>query len=378
MKLQSSLLAMAATSALVSSAYSQTVIDITGSTAGRSAVHSQIWALLGTGKTCAWHTISGSGTSASNADRVIYKGTYGGNAVIIRTYWTGSAAGVRDVSNAPQINNGYFATTTDTTAGTTSTGVQITTPVLAPASAETVSEIGFSDVFQSSTPYTTNTLVMDDKVGVIPFKFFKNKGASIKLTNVTPGLHRTLYGALGEAPLSLFTGDSADNGTTIYATGRDGDSGTRITCLAETGTGVFATINQYTGTVTGGVASLTFVGNGGFASGSGVSGLLKGTYPTGIILGYLGASDWSTAVSGGATELAYNGVTLGANSALIQNGLYSFWGYLHQSRMTLAGTSLNFYNDLKTNLLAAPGTGLVLIGTMNVERAADGAPITPL
>jgi hypothetical protein len=373
MKLKTSLFAMAATSALVGSAYSQTVIDVTGSTAGRSAVHSQILALLSS-ETLAWN----GGSNAAGATRVIYKGTYLGNPVIVRTFWSGSAAGVRDIANAPQLNNSYFATSTDTSAGTTSAGVNVPSPTLAAASAETVSEIGFSDVFQTSTAFTSNTLVQEDSVGVIPFKFFKNEGASASLTNVTPGLHRTLYTGLGEAPLSLFTGNSGDAGTTVFATGRDEFSGTRITCLAETGTGVFATLSQYTGTVASNVATLTYVGNGGFASGSGVSTLLGGTYAGGTILGYLGASDWTTAVSGGAVEVAYNGITLGTNSDLIRNGQYSFWGYLHQFSMTLTGTTATFYGDLKTNLLGAPGTGLILINSMNVERAADGAPITPL
>jgi hypothetical protein len=372
MKHKTSLLTLAATTVLAGSAYSQTVIDITGSTAGRSAVHTQILALL-SGETLAWN----GGSSASGATRVIYNGTYGGNSVTIRTFWSGSAAGVRDVSNQVQLAASYFDKTTDTSAGTTAAGVNIPSPTLAPASAETVSEIGFSDVFQSSTAFTTNTLVDETKVGVIPFKFFRNNGSSSLLTNMTPGLHNNLYKALGEAPLSMFTGNAAQSGITVYATGRDEFSGTRITCLAETGAGVFSTLNQYTGTVTSGAATLNFVGNGGYASGSGVSGLLSATYSGGIIVGYLGASDWATAVSGGAQELAYNGVTLGANSDLIRNGQYSFWGYLHQSRMTLTSTSLTFYNALAAALKLAPGSGLVLEGTMNVERAADGAAITP-
>ena len=372
MKNKTSLLTLAATTVLASSAYSQTVIDITGSTAGRSAVHTQILALL-TGETLAWN----GGSNAAGATRVIYNGSYAGNPVIVRTFWSGSAAGVRDISNQPQLAASYFDKTTDTSAGTTAAGVNIPSPTLAPASAETVSEIGFSDVFQSSTAFTTNTLVNQTAVGVIPFKFFRNEGSSALLTNVTPGLHNNLYKGLGEAPLSMFTGNVLDT-SLVYATGRDEFSGTRITCLAETGAGVFAGLNQYTGVLTGNaVTTFTFVGNGGYASGSGVATLLGGTYSGGAILGYLGASDWSSAVTNGAVEVAYNGVTLGANSDLIRNGQYSFWGYLHQSRMTLTGTSLSFYNALSGALELAPGTGLILNASMNVERAADGAAITP-
>lgn len=370
MKLKTSLMATALL-ASAASAYSQTVIDITGSTAGRSAVHAQILALLD-GETLAWN----GGSSAAGATRVIYKGTYLTRPVIVRTFWSGSAAGVRDISNAPQLANSYFATTTDTTAGTAPNGIQVTTPVLAPASAQTVSEIGFSDVFQTSTAFTANTLVQEDQVGVIPFKFFKNDGAPASLTNITPGQFRTLYTGLGEAPLSLFTGVATDT-STVFATGRDNLSGTRITALAETGTGVFSVLSQYTGTVTGDIVTLTPAGDNGFTSGSGVAGLLAGKYGAGSIIGYLGASDWNTAVTGGATELSWNGVLLGSNNALIENGAYSFWGYLHQSSMTLTGDTATFYNQLRDNLRAAPGNGLILTSAMKVERAADGAQITP-
>lgn len=372
MKTKASIAALAALAATAGSAYSQTVIDITGSTAGRSAVHSQILALLSN------ETFAYSGSSASGATRAIYKGTFNNEQVIIRTYWSGSAAGVRDISNAPQLNNLYFATSTDTAAGSTSTGVAIANPVLAPASPETVSEIGFSDVFQTSTAFTTNTLVQQDPVGVIPFKFFKNDGAPAALTNITPGQFRTLYTSTGDGPLSLFTGNAAHT-SRVYVTGRDEFSGTRITALAETGAGVFSTLSQFMGTVDGSDnITPSFAGNNGFTSGSGVAGLLAGKFSGGAFIGYLGASDWNTATTGGATEIAFNGVTLGSNSALIHNGAYSFWGYLHQSSMNLTGVTATFYDALKANLLAAPGTGLILIGDMKVERAADGAPITPL
>lgn len=375
MKPQATLLAAAITAAIASSAHAQTVIDITGSTAGRSAVHTQILGLL-QGETLAWN----GGSSASGATRVIYKGTYDGSPVIVRTFWSGSAAGVRDVANRPQLANAYFDVSTDTSAGTTSAGVNIASPVFATGE-NTISEIGFSDVFQTSTAFTSNPLVQEDSVGVIPFKFFKNEGASAGLTNVTPGLFRALYGSLGELPLSMFTGIAADAGRTVYATGRDEFSGTRITTLAETGAGVFAGVNQYQATPANNViSSLTFVGNNGYSSGSGVSTMLGGTFADGDIIGYLGASDWGTAVSGGATELAYNGVLLGTAANYedkIRNGQYSFWGYLHQSSMTLTGTTADFYDDLRDGLLASPGNGLVLISSMNVERAADGAAIIP-
>lgn len=371
MNTKASLLATAASLALFGSATGQTVIDITGSTAGRSAVHARILDLL-EGETFSW---SGN-ANVTSANRAIYKGTYGGSPVIIRTFWSGSAAGVRDVANSPQLADSFIDK------NTVPTGAVIATPVLAPASAETVAEIGFSDVFQSSTSFTTNTLVDEVSVSVLPFVFMKNDGAPARLTNVTPNQFRALYTGLGEAPLSLFTGVAADSATTVFASGRNNESGTRITVQAETGTGVFATLAQYTGT--GDPAALTFVGNDGYSSGGNVATLLGATLPAGrALIAYVGISDGNTAAGLGAQYLTYNGVAYSEDA--VRNGQYSVWGYLHQFSMDISAATLgdggvtqNFHNALKTAMINNPGSGTIGISTMNVERAADGAVITPL
>ncbi|RYD28931.1 MAG: hypothetical protein EOP87_19035 [Verrucomicrobiaceae bacterium] len=370
MNTKASLLATALGLAMFSSASGQVVIDVTGSTAGRSAVHGRIINLL-TGVTFSWN----GNASVTSATRAIYKGTYDGKAVTVRTFWSGSAAGVRDVANAPQLAASYFDK------ATTPTGAEITSPVLAPASAETVSEIGFSDVFQSSTAFTANPLADESSVAVLPFLFMKNDGAPAVLTNVTANQFRALYTALGEAPLSLFTGNIAHNSTTVYATGRNNESGTRITVQAETGTGVFAQLAQYQGT--GDPATLSFVGNGGYSSGGNVSTLLGATLPAGqALIGYIGVSDGITAAAGGATYLTYNGVAYSEEA--VRNGQYSMWGYLHQFSRNISGATLGdggttqlFYNSLRAGLISTPGSGTIGIETMKVERAADGATITP-
>lgn len=371
MKTKLSLIATAATMALFSSANGQTVIDITGSTAGRSAVHSRILALLGTTSTYAY---SGN-ASVTSASRAIYKGNFGagGPSVIIRTFWSGSAAGVRDVANQLDLASSYIDKATATVVG----GTLIASPVLAPASAETRSEIGFSDVFQSSTAFTTNTLVDEESVAVIPFVFMKNEGAPELLKNVTSSQFRALYTGIGEAPLSLFTGVVSDPEITVYATGRNNESGTRITVAAETGSGVFATLAQFDGT--GDPATLAFQGNGGYSSGGNVATLLASTLPAGkALIGYVGTSDATTAATNGAQYLSYNGSTY--SPAAVQNGQYSLWGYLHQFSMDLSGSPVTqqFYDALKQSMLDNPGSGTLGIGSMKVERSADGAMVTPL
>ncbi len=372
MKTKTSLIATAATLALFSSAKGQIVIDLTGSTAGRSAVTTQVQALLA-GEAAAW---AGNASVNSANKAIFYGGTFNGTPVTIRTFWTGSAAGVRDVADAPQLNNSYIAKTYATP------GRNDSAP-LAAASAETVSEIGFSDVFQSSTEFTANPLAQEDSVSVLPFVFVKNDGAPAGLTNVTSEGFKALFTGLGTAPMSLFTGIAADSSTTIYSTGRNNESGTRITTLAVTGTGVFANLTQYQGT--GDPATLTpfgavpgfTAGQNGYPSGGNVATLLSATLPAGrALIGYVGTSDGNTAVAGGATFLTYEGVAYSPTA--VYNGQYPFWGYLHQSSQSLSGVTQTFYEALRDALIANPASGTLAPGLMNVERAADGAVITPL
>jgi hypothetical protein len=359
------LLALTATA----QAQTPTVIDITGSTAGRGATHTAILAVL-SGETYAFDGT----TTAGSATRAIYKGTAAGNTYTIRTYWAGSVNGVRDVARATQQTN-FFATTVNGTAA--GQNINPATP-LASASAESAPEIGFSDVFQTSTEFTSPNLVVEDEVGIIPFKWFKNKDASANLTNLTNLQARALYGSLGELPLSIISGQAGDSGTIVYATGRNSDSGSRITMMAEAGYGVFNQVNQYTFTSSGGVITgSTFSGNNGYSSGGNYNvAVLGSTWASGIVVGYLGSSDWSGAAGAGAAELTWNGVPYSVPN--VQNGAYTAWGYLHQNRMNLSGAALTFYNLLRDSLRANPGSVLIKDdATMLVKREGDGAPVFP-
>lgn len=379
MKLKTSLLVTAATMAFAGSSSAQAIIDITGSTAGRSTVDATIKAEL-VGETVAWYNIdpAKNTTSSSSCDGAIYKGgTLGGVPVTVRTFWSGSAAGVRDVSGQLQLNNKFLATTV-TPAGAELEGVNI---VLAPASTNTVAEFGFSDVKQTATDYQASPLVDQESVLVIPFRFVASESMPAGVTNITSQQAVTHFTKGGETPLSLFTGNAGDVGTLVYALGRDDDSGTRITALAETGAGVFTQMSQYLGTVTGTEPGATlaigaFVGNGGYASGGDLQARLSASGP--LAISYLGISDASTALGNGAKALTYNGTAY--STAAVQNGSYTYWSYYQQIRMGLpAGPALNLYNTTKTNLKAlATGTSTIKLTDMKVERAADGATVTPL
>jgi len=376
MKIKASLMATAASMAFVASSSAQAIIDISGSTAGRSTVDATIKAAL-TGETVAWYNASSTKntTSSSSCDGAIYKGgtmLIGGVAtpVTVRTFWAGSASGVNYVSNQIQLDNKFLATSI-TPGGIELEGAAI---VLAPASADTVSEFGFSDVKQSATPYQSTLLSEvgeEESVYVIPFRFVAS--ASCTFTNITSQQAVAHFTKGGTTKLGLFTGGTET--TLVYAMGRDNDSGTRITAFAETGAGVFTLASQYTGTVTSGVlGSMVNVGDGGYASGGDLASRLGGTGT--LAVGYLGLSDATTAITAGAKALTYNGVAF--SNAAVQNGSYTFWSYYQQIRNELpAGPALSLYETVKAALIALPsGSSSVKLTDMLVERQADGATVT--
>lgn len=349
----------------------QTVIDITGSTAGRSAVHSAIRTVLSN------ETFAYNGNNLNAASKAIFKGDISGTPVIVRTAWSGSAAGVRDVAQ----NNAsvWFPNTAINTVSANNTAIS-----MANNSANTVrdvAEIAFSDVFQSSTIYTSPGLT-DDYSGIIPFKFYASADAPADLTNITPLQARYLW-ANGYVPLALLTGDANDQATFAFATGRDPESGTRITTMAEIGYGVFGAVQQYEPTISGGAVTAVTLwpagtyseGNGGYSSGSSVkTAISANAFSNSLgLISYLGSSDWNPT---GNKELTYNGVAYSADN--VKQGKYSFWGYLHQMRhSSLSGTSLTFYNSLLT-AVRADVTWLVKTTDMSVSRASDGGLINPL
>ena len=356
----------------------QTVIDITGSTAGRSAVQKAIQTVL-SNETFVFNT----GKTITNCDKSLFKGDIGGTPVIVRTSWSGSAAGVRDV--AQNNSSVWFANTAINTVALNNTAINLNNSTA--NTVQDVAEIAFSDVFQSSTIYQTPALV-DDTAGIIPFKFFASADAPLPVVDGTPGLTdittlqaRFLWGS-GYIPLAMFTGVSADQTTYIYATGRDPESGTRITTMAEIGYGVFGAVQQYQPTiVSGAVTSValwpagTYIeGNGGYSSGSGVKPALEANafVNSNGLISYLGSSDWSSV----AKELTWNGNSYSAANVI--EGKYTFWGYLHQFRhSSLSGTSLTFYNSLLT-AVRSDTSWLVKTSDMKVARSSDGGLVNPL
>lgn len=357
--------------------HAQTTVRITGSTAYRGATHTAITKIFAPGFTYAY-----TGATLGGAGAAIFTGTVGGQDVIIKTSWSGSVGGVQTVSNSLPVK--FLPNDTAQSTGGTSGAPNPNTS--GNPSESSIPDVAMSDTFQNSTVFNVTTLI-DQVVGVVPFKWVASNGAPGNVTNVTPQLAQNLW-QNGSIALSLFTGQSPDEGTKVYATGRDPDSGTRLTAFAESGIGVNAVVAQYKPTISSGavtgytpypqqtVNGITFPeGQGGEASGGTLATNMTATTTasTGYSVTYLSTGDANTAITGGAKELQYNGVTYSLPA--LQEGLYTFWGYEHlMYRSTLAGTTKTVADTLANQIKTVDAT--VLLSGMRVTRPTDGGLVT--
>jgi hypothetical protein len=376
-------------------ARAQTVVHITGSTAFRSAVHNAITQILQPGFTYGY-----SGSTFSSASQAIFTGTAYTNGinVIIKTSWSGSLAGIETVSQAVPSTVGTFLTnTTPQSTGGTSGAPAVYDPPLIP-------EVCMSDGFQATSQYPFPVL-QAHTVGVVTFKFLRNAAAPSSLTNMTPLLAQALW-INGSLPLSMFTGNSNDVNTIVYAIGRDPDSGTRKTAFLETGVQTFVAnlnptiVEQYQPTNASGVVNkanpgailgqapwpaetvdnISFVlGDAGYSSGGDLAWAMRASSPF-IYVTYLGLSDSATAEAGGAVELSYNGIPY--SDAAVQNGQYTYWTYEQLDYLPSYGTTDANGKALADSLAAqiistnAAAVG-ELLSTMHVTRQQEGGPVTP-
>ena len=368
------ILSFSIATAITAGADAQTVVTITGSTAFRSATHNAIKNVLTSSGT---PSIAHTGASLSSASQAIFKGSIAGNQVIIKTGWSGSVAGVQTVSKGIAVN---FLSNTVIVDGAT-------TPSVATGTESLVPDVAMSDTFQSATPFTSPVL-NDQTVGVIAFKWVASKGSPAGLSNMTQQLAQALYGN-GSLPLAFFTGTTADKTATVFATGRDPLSGTRLTAFAESGVGVAATVVQYKPTITSGavtshvvwpaetVNAIAFAeGNSGYTSGSSLVTTMQATTSAigGYYVSYMGVSDADSAIAGGAVELNWNGVQYSLSN--VKEGKYTFWGYQHlMYQSTLAGTKKTVADAIANQIKNVDSP--ILLSDMKVERPADGGLIAP-
>jgi hypothetical protein len=377
MKKYMSALAAIAALAIASSATAQTItIRITGATAFRKAANNSIKNILNPG-----YTYGFAGTSLDSAGKAQFQGTtiVGNIPVDIKLLWIGSAGGIQCL--AQDINQSGWLAATNLTSGSGTSGLSGPTD-------SGVADAAFSDAFQGSTLFTTPQLT-DNILGVIAFQWTRNvNAAAAGISNMTPLQAQALLAA-GIMPLSQLDGNSANQGIIAYVTGRDPDSGTRVTTFAETAFGVFTPPVQYEMLGTSGTnGSVTSIrpwpaatvlgipypeGQSGYASGGTMAGWMNTPNPD-VFLGYMSTDDAAKLPAN--QRLTWNGVPYSADA--IRQGLYTFWSYEHLLwRTSLSGSKLTFLTQLTTRLhdVDAALSG-VLLSTMAVGRSVEGGAVT--
>jgi hypothetical protein len=134
----------------------------------------------------------------------------------------------------------------------------------------------FSDAFVQSTQFANATnftsfpnggTIPNGVVGIIPFAWVKGpQGAGVtaaqynRLTNITTDQASELL-LSGAIPLAMLTGNAADAGVDVVLSGRNNDSGTRFSEMAEAGLPESTSITQYGFTTSG-----SFINAFGFAT----------------------------------------------------------------------------------------------------------------
>jgi hypothetical protein len=421
MKLLKLMTYVAAGLALVNSSRADTTLHITGSTAFRSATHNAIKHIFSGGTLkYAWIQNAAGNATESNSSAVMYQGTVAGLAgtTTIKTHWSGSEAGIQAVAG------GFNVTFLPDSTTVTAAGNQLDSSTA--LSESVVPDVSMSDTFQASSNFKAGTskgsppfgtyrnlsghttgLPAGNVVGIVPFKFVASDDAPGSVTNMTSQIARALF-STGKVPLSMWTGNANDQDVHAFAIGRDIDSGTRLTALAETGLGALAVVKQYeplkggvravtngTGATGDGVAVDTLttsdlwpsetingiteaVGNGGYNSGGTVALVLANhTAANQFMVSYVSVSDAGTATSNGANELTFNGFSFDANG--IAQGEYTFWGYEHLYYSPIgvpAGTKKQLADKVALQIFNtdAPAPHY---NDMAVSRKTDGAVVLP-
>jgi hypothetical protein len=424
---------------LATSVFADVTVDITGATAFRAATLLAIKAKFDASGVAYQYSHDQASGAFSGATKSLWKGSFPGVAGIttIRTSFNGSVEGIRALVDSPASDPSYYTDIAGNliTAAAIGGGETFTTTVgFLKTSATAQSEIAFSDVSKAVTPYASIGLQPSSPaVGVVVFTMLTNEGSAI--TNVTAQQFRALAGS-GFQPLSLFTGNAADNTTNVFLTGRNDGSGTRTTYMAETGVGVTTVIKQYVTNVSTSTALTTIqlvpaggvndpalpgqlaanastvwsqdvAGNGGYSSGSTLRTDMGKTGAAVTVLDELGndafgapvradlvtwlsLNDAVTARGNGAVICGYNGVKLtdiaaagstmsAADKAKVTEGVYTAWSFQQMYRRNdiTAGDAKTVYDGIKAAIPANLGAAGIALTDMHVGRPGDGGTVAP-
>jgi hypothetical protein len=361
---------LALTSASVASA--QTVIRVTGSTAFRAAVVSAEVAVAGGTAKGVWYPTSAAATKISNAQYSVVFGT----TYTFENNWTGSIAGFEAVTdgaakvNFPtgsDVSSPVACTAASLTSGSAAGGGSqsaITSSSSVPFDSNQAADIALSDVAAdlASTVSALGDPVVNTPtevtaggtigIGIVPFVFVFNASsdvlASHTFTNgqfsMDPQKFTYFYGTSNlpvkykngayssggpVGTLSFFTSANADRGITVYPMGRDIDSGTRASALAETG----YTLNGSGFVAANGLLKQYFPYNAVASATTGnTSAYANGSYGNGSGSGCIGNDSSATGAIAAFQETP--AVTYDSYSMLLGNSGYYAGGNLAQAVST--------------------------------------------
>jgi hypothetical protein len=359
---------------LASLASATQYVYITGSTAGRGIVYDT---LVDSGKVfdAAPTVLYSGGSSARGGTYVNFRGAVSGVDTIIKAHWSGSEGGIGDLVGSPATETFL---TDDGSATTDSQAV----------------DLAFADNHKN---YSKNSKasITGAMVGIIPFKWVKQKGSAAGLTNVNDAAIRVALTA--NAKLALFTGVSTDT-TYVYVSGRDNNSGTRVNALGECGYGIFNTVGQIQTDSTGAMVTQSdsgiagdygYSGGGSLASQMGydlsqATSIDNGPLGDGVshfsVIAYLGKGDADTAVANGGTVLSYNGIPY--SIAAIKEGQYTFWGneYLYKKNTGLSTIAGTVYTKLVNSTTGVPAhcDDSTMINPSNMHATRTGPTTDPI
>lgn len=369
----------------------QTSIYICGSTAFRANAYRSIKAMFDGGAP----THENSLTKGAGAGQMTFQGTitplFGASTVTIYCDWTGSAQGVHSITATPGDSLPFLLNATPD--GDTTTFNH-------------TADLAFSDVFQATTGFSTPTLT-DEQVAVQPFCWVKSPNTDARITNIA--MQQLKYAIVGSCPVSYLIGSTnpADYASTVYFTGRNKDSGSRLVALSDCA--YSGSVNIYSNIVISGVANpvkmtISQIVNGvnygpGFASG-GVEAGNVATTPGFNFIGYLGYADARTVVAAGGQILTYNGLLpFKGGSTTTTNGMdvpdfspvttgqYSMWGpehlFINPAGANYAAAYAVFTNLVPyistdiTNIANGFVTAIPVSAMGNTTRTSDGGKIAP-
>jgi hypothetical protein len=334
-------------------------VYVTGSTAMRSTFYNAIIQPGACFVSAPTVTLYQGGTTGNNAGSgaslMAFSGTLvgGSGTTVIKCAWSGSEAGIKDVSTG--VSENFIA---DSALNGADNGTN------SPSATESHAvDLAMADSSQDYSRTPSPVLNQGTQVGVITFEWVRNPGKWTG-SNVTDSQIRQAFG--GFCPLAVFSGNAADTGSFVYVSGRDNLSGTRVNAYGTSGFGIFSSPKQIEINTSGVMQQVggLYKGDFGYTSGGTLAktmganttaqtDLAYPTHPTGFsVIAYVGISDGNTAVANGATVLTLNGVPF--SSAAIKEGTYNFWG----NEYIYAANSIGSEAQIAYNNLSNPTTGI--------------------